>query len=118
MAIFSRLNFLFSRSDLALGLAIDNSRGETPRKRGRPRNSRSRDSTSSETRNLSKKNGNQTYVEAGEPHSILGVTEVGGGGHKFLMRWKNNSVGIVPAKAANILWPQLVIAFYEKNLRM
>lgn len=52
------------------------------------------------------------------PKEILGVTDVGGS-LKFLMNWEGcEAATFVLAKEANIACPQLVIDFYEANLKL
>ena len=50
------------------------------------------------------------------PEEIVGANILDGE-LKFLVKWKNDDEGeIIPAKIANVKYPQIVIKFYEKRL--
>lgn len=52
------------------------------------------------------------------PKEILGVTNVGGA-LKFLMKWDNRETAtFILAKEANIMFPQLVIDYYEAHIKL
>ncbi|CAL8085689.1 unnamed protein product [Orchesella dallaii] len=51
------------------------------------------------------------------PERIIGVTECGGGGRMFLIKWKDtNEAELIVAKVANAKCPQMVISYYEDRI--
>ncbi|EDV57748.1 chromobox protein homolog 1 [Drosophila erecta] len=51
-----------------------------------------------------------------QPLRIIGVCDWSGE-LMFLMQWKGcDQADLVPAKVANIRWPELVISFYEQRI--
>nr|XP_041631361.1 chromobox protein homolog 1-like [Drosophila kikkawai] len=51
-----------------------------------------------------------------EPLRILGATDASGE-IEFLIQWKGSDrADLVPAKEANLKWPQMVIKFYEERV--
>ncbi|VDM57993.1 unnamed protein product [Angiostrongylus costaricensis] len=48
---------------------------------------------------------------------IVGLTDTPGELH-FLIKWKDHTADLVPAKEANVKYPQEVIRFYEERLKM
>ncbi|KXJ18593.1 chromobox protein homolog 1 [Exaiptasia diaphana] len=54
--------------------------------------------------------------EGWEAEVILGATEVDSQIH-FLVQWKGTDrADLIPAKIANVKWPQIVIKFYEERV--
>jgi len=50
------------------------------------------------------------------PETILGATDASGQ-LELLMKWRGvEECELIPAKEANLKWPQIVIQFYEKHI--
>lgn len=60
----------------------------------------------------------QINIQVFVPEYIIGMTKDAESDElQFLIKWKDmNEADLVPAKEANIAWPQLVIKFYENHL--
>ena len=56
-------------------------------------------------------------MEDAEAEKIVGATDDLNGELTFLIKWKDTErADLVPAKVANVKWPQVVIKYYQDNL--
>ncbi|XP_059618410.1 chromobox protein homolog 1-like isoform X2 [Phlebotomus argentipes] len=87
--------------------------GETEAKKEKPEKSKTKKPKSTDSDNHRAKNGDTKELV---PETILGATDINGP-LMFLIKWKGtDKAELIPAKEANIKFPQAVIAFYEQRL--
>ncbi|XP_055709660.1 chromobox protein homolog 1-like isoform X2 [Phlebotomus papatasi] len=93
-------------------VSSDDSDHETENKSKTTEKSRAKKSKNSDGDHKSKNGDSQQLV----PETILGATDINGP-LMFLVKWKGtDKAELIPAKEANVKFPQAVIAFYEQRL--
>jgi len=57
------------------------------------------------------------YERGLKPHKILGATGTTPDDMQFLIKWKDREeLGMLPSREVKLLYPQLVINFYEERI--